>query len=168
MKTGRKIANTLTCAQVLTLAHGVFVTTQPGIMIAMGKIAGFCLHLCSRDIEFLKGQLIAGKITRPRTSLTVFHLRAYRSLLMTICCGQYERVRPVIRGVAKSSAQVTVEQNGYTIYKTNVPAGPFAINDLYPTGGSGDLYVTIKESDGSEQHFIVPTPAFRYYSVKAT
>lgn len=63
---------------------------------------------------------------------------------------------PVIRGVAKSSAQVTVEQNGYTIYKTNVPAGPFAINDLYPTGGSGDLYVTIKESDGSEQHFIVP------------
>lgn len=63
---------------------------------------------------------------------------------------------PVIRGVAKSSAQVTVEQNGYTIYKTNVPAGPFAINNLYPTGGSGDLYVTIKESDGSEQHFIVP------------
>uniref|UniRef100_UPI0032989D08 fimbria/pilus outer membrane usher protein n=1 Tax=Salmonella enterica TaxID=28901 RepID=UPI0032989D08 len=24
------------------------------------------------------------------------------------------------------------------------------------TGGSGDLYVTIKESHGSEQHFIVP------------
>lgn len=40
MKTGRKIANTPTCALVLTLAHGVFVTTQPGIMIAMGKIAG--------------------------------------------------------------------------------------------------------------------------------
>ncbi len=40
MKTGRKIANTLTCALVLTLVHGVFVTTQPGIMIAMGKIAG--------------------------------------------------------------------------------------------------------------------------------
>ncbi|MDI4746076.1 fimbria/pilus outer membrane usher protein, partial [Salmonella enterica subsp. enterica serovar Kentucky] len=41
-------------------------------------------------------------------------------------------------------------------YVSYRPAGPFAINDLYPTGGSGDLYVTIKESDGSEQHFIVP------------
>lgn len=27
---------------------------------------------------------------------------------------------------------------------------------MYPTGGSGDLSVTIKESDGSEQNLIVP------------
>lgn len=27
---------------------------------------------------------------------------------------------------------------------------------MYPTGGSGDLYVTIKESDGSEQFLVVP------------
>lgn len=27
---------------------------------------------------------------------------------------------------------------------------------MYPTGGSGDLYVIIKEADGSEQNFIVP------------
>ena len=33
---------------------------------------------------------------------------------------------------------------------------PFEINDLYPSGSSGDLYVTIKGANGSEQHQIVP------------
>ncbi|MDF4405586.1 fimbria/pilus outer membrane usher protein, partial [Vibrio parahaemolyticus] len=37
-----------------------------------------------------------------------------------------------------------------------VAAGPFEISDLYPTGSSGDLHVTIKESNGSEQVQIVP------------
>lgn len=63
---------------------------------------------------------------------------------------------PVVRGIARSNAQITIRQNGYTIYQTEVAAGPFEINDLYPTGSSGDLYVTIKESNGSEQHQIVP------------
>jgi hypothetical protein len=27
---------------------------------------------------------------------------------------------------------------------------------MYPSGGSGDLYVTVEESDGSRQNFIVP------------
>lgn len=27
---------------------------------------------------------------------------------------------------------------------------------MYPTGGAGDLDVTIKEADGSEQHFTLP------------
>ena len=63
---------------------------------------------------------------------------------------------PTVRGIARSHAQITIRQNGYIIYQTNVAAGPFEINDLYPTGSSGDLYITIKESDGSEQHQIVP------------
>ena len=32
----------------------------------------------------------------------------------------------------------------------------FEITDMYPTGGAGDLDVTIKEADGGEQHFSVP------------
>lgn len=111
----------------------------------------------SRDIEFLKGQLIAGENNTPAD---VFDSISFKGVQISsdddMLPDSMKGFAPVIRGVAKSSAQVTVEQNGYTIYKTNVPAGPFAINDLYPTGGSGDLYVTIKESDGSEQHFIVP------------
>ncbi len=47
-------------------------------------------------------------------------------------------------------------RNGYSIYKTTVAPGAFEINDLYATGSAGDLYVNIKESDGSEQNFVVP------------
>ncbi|WP_082683162.1 fimbria/pilus outer membrane usher protein [Entomohabitans teleogrylli] len=63
---------------------------------------------------------------------------------------------PIIRGIAHSNAQVVVRQNGYIIYQNTVAPGAFEINDLYPTGSSGDLNVTVKETDGSEQHFVVP------------
>lgn len=63
---------------------------------------------------------------------------------------------PVVHGIARSNAQVIIRQNGYVISQNNVAPGAFEINDLYPSGGSGDLNVTVKESDGSEQHFVVP------------
>lgn len=64
---------------------------------------------------------------------------------------------PVVRGIARSnSAQVIIRQNGYIIYQTTVPAGAFEIADIFPTGGSGDLHVTVKEADGSEQNMVVP------------
>lgn len=63
---------------------------------------------------------------------------------------------PVVRGIARTHAQVIIRQNGYVIYQDYVAAGAFEINDMYSTGGSGDLNVTIKEADGSEQNFIVP------------
>lgn len=63
---------------------------------------------------------------------------------------------PVVRGIARSQAQVSVWQNGHVIYQTYVAPGAFEIADIYPTGGSGDLYVAIKEADGSEQQLVVP------------
>lgn len=63
---------------------------------------------------------------------------------------------PVVRGIARSNAQVIIKQNGYVIYQSYVSPGAFEITDMYPTGGSGDLYVTIKEADGSEQQLVVP------------
>ena len=63
---------------------------------------------------------------------------------------------PVVRGIARSNAQVVIRQNGYVIYQSYVAPGAFEISDMYPTGGSGDLEVTIKEADGSEQHLTVP------------
>lgn len=62
---------------------------------------------------------------------------------------------PVVRGVAHSNARVVVRQMGQAIYETTVPPGPFTIDDLYPTGQGGDLYVTITEADGSESSFTV-------------
>lgn len=63
---------------------------------------------------------------------------------------------PVVRGIARTNAQVVVRQNGYQIYQTYVAPGAFEITDMYPTGGAGDLDVTVKEADGSEQHFTLP------------
>lgn len=63
---------------------------------------------------------------------------------------------PVVRGIARTHAQVVIRQNGYQIYQSYVAPGAFEITDMYPTGGAGDLDVTIKEADGSEQHFTLP------------
>ncbi|MGM3172917.1 fimbrial biogenesis usher protein [Dickeya lacustris] len=63
---------------------------------------------------------------------------------------------PVIRGIAHGTAQVSVKQNGYEIYQTTVPPGPFTINDLYAAGSSGDLQVSVKEVSGKTRVFSVP------------
>lgn len=63
---------------------------------------------------------------------------------------------PVIHGIARGTAQVSIKQNGYEIYHSTVPPGPFTINDLYAAGNGGDLHVAIKEADGSVQSFTVP------------
>lgn len=63
---------------------------------------------------------------------------------------------PTVRGIAKSNAQVTVKQNGYTIYQSYVPPGAFEITDLYATSSSGDLTVEVKENDGSINSYTVP------------
>lgn len=63
---------------------------------------------------------------------------------------------PTVRGVANSQAVVIIRQNGREVYQANVPAGPFELNDFSISGYSGDLLVTIRESDGSEHSFIQP------------
>lgn len=63
---------------------------------------------------------------------------------------------PVVRGIAQSNALVTVEQNGFVVYQSEVPPGPFAIDDLQLAGGGADLDVTVKEADGSTTHYLVP------------
>ena len=66
---------------------------------------------------------------------------------------------PVVRGVAKSNARVTVLQGKSTLYETTVAPGPFAINDLYATNYAGDLTVVVTEADGSVSTFTVPFAA---------
>lgn len=63
---------------------------------------------------------------------------------------------PIVRGKANSNATVTIKQAGNTIYEKVVPPGEFAISDLYATGYSGDLEVTVKETDGKQTSFTVP------------
>lgn len=66
---------------------------------------------------------------------------------------------PVVRGIANGNAVVRILQGGATIYETNVPAGPFEIDDLYPTGYGGDLEVEVTEADGSRRRSRLPYAA---------
>jgi outer membrane usher protein len=110
-----------------------------------------------RDIKTLKSQLVFGDRTTPPD---VFSSIPFRGVLLAsddeMIPDSLRGYAPVVRGIARTDAQVVIRQNGYTIYETFVAPGSFEITDVYPTGGSGDLYVTIRESDGSEQLIIVP------------
>lgn len=63
---------------------------------------------------------------------------------------------PIVRGVARTQAQVTIKQNGYLLRELSVAPGEFEIDDLNATGFGGDLLVTVTESDGSFHTFDVP------------
>lgn len=63
---------------------------------------------------------------------------------------------PVVRGVARTHAKVTIRQQQRIIYESTVPPGAFAIRDLSPLGYAGDLSVTVSEADGAEVTFTVP------------
>ncbi|HGV9227033.1 fimbria/pilus outer membrane usher protein [Citrobacter amalonaticus] len=110
-----------------------------------------------RNIVPLKGVMTLGDSSSPSD---VFDSVPFRGVQIAsdddMLADSMKGYAPVVRGIAKSNAQVTVRQNGYQIYQSYVPAGAFEITDMYPTGGSGDLNVTVKEADGSEQHFVVP------------
>lgn len=113
-----------------------------------------------RDIQSLKGQLTLGD---SYTLSDIFDSVQFRGAQLAsddnMLPDSLRGFAPVIRGIAQSNAQVTVKQNGYIIYQSYVAPGAFAISDLYPTSGSGDLEVTIKEADGSERTFIQPFSA---------
>ncbi|EPK7359763.1 fimbria/pilus outer membrane usher protein [Kluyvera ascorbata] len=111
----------------------------------------------SRDIKALKSQLIMGE---SNTKNDLFDSFAFRGAELSsdddMTPDSMRNYAPVIHGIAKSNAVVTVTQNGHSIYQTAVAPGAFEINDIYSTGSAGDLQVEIKESDGSIQTLIVP------------
>jgi outer membrane usher protein len=110
-----------------------------------------------RAIIPLKAQLTAGDSSAPSD---VFDSIPFRGAQLAsdddMLPDSLKGYAPAVRGIARTSAQVVIRQNGYVIYQSYVAPGAFEITDMYPTGGAGDLNVTIKEADGSEQHFTVP------------
>lgn len=110
-----------------------------------------------RNLTGLRSQLTLGDSNAPAE---VFDAVPFRGVQLAsddeMLPDSLRGYAPVVRGIARTNAQVVVRQNGYEIYRTFVAPGAFVINDMYPTGGSGDLQVTIKEADGSEQHLVVP------------
>lgn len=107
-----------------------------------------------RDITRLRSQLVVGETNTTGETFDSVRIRGVRlyseSRMLPPTLASYA---PVIRGVANSNAKVTITQNGYKIYETTVPPGPFAIDDLSPAGFGADLEVTVTESDGSQRTF---------------
>nr|WP_312485281.1 fimbria/pilus outer membrane usher protein [Achromobacter ruhlandii] len=72
---------------------------------------------------------------------------------------------PQITGIASSNAEVTVSQNGRLLYQTRVSPGPFVLPAL-SQNISGNLDVTLQESDGSKRSWQVSTASVPFMTRK--
>lgn len=68
---------------------------------------------------------------------------------------------PEVVGVARTNARVVISQQGRVLYNTQVPPGPFRIQDLNDAV-SGQLDVRVEEQDGSVQNFNIDTASIPY------
>jgi len=110
-----------------------------------------------RDIPAWRAQLEAGDTFTTGEVFDSVRVRGLRLYTDDRMLPQSMRsYAPIVRGIAETNAHVVIRQNGYIIYDANVAPGPFAIEDLYPTGYGGDLSVEVSEADGRVQRFTVP------------
>ncbi len=110
-----------------------------------------------RDLSRHWGTLTLGEYF---TSGNVFSSVPYQGIQLTSDIGMLpdslQGYAPVVRGIAETQAKIEVRQNGYSLYTTYVPAGPFVIEDLTAAGGSGELEIIVTEADGRERRTIQP------------
>lgn len=107
-------------------------------------------------IRPLKGELTIGDASTPGDIFDSLLIRGVQlSSDDEMTPDQLTGFAPMIRGIAKSNARVTIRENGNVIYQRSVPAGPFVISDLSSVSNGGKLDVTITEADGSETHSTV-------------
>ncbi|EJZ2266263.1 fimbrial biogenesis outer membrane usher protein [Escherichia albertii] len=110
-----------------------------------------------RDIGALRASLRIGEVSTGGMILDPISFRGGRLYSNDdMLNSRLRNYSPTIRGIARTQAVVVVTQSGRQVYQTNVPAGPFELNDFSISGYSGDLVVTVRESDGSEHSFIQP------------
>lgn len=63
---------------------------------------------------------------------------------------------PVITGTARSAARVVVRQAGRILWRDTVEPGPFRIEQIEGIGYGGDIEVTVEETVGPPQVYMVP------------
>jgi len=153
-------------------SHSQYANLRPGINIGPWRLRNYSTWrrdtdgkaqwdsvytYAQRNIIPLKSQLTLGDSSSPSD---VFDSIPFRGGQLAsddeMLPDSQKGYAPVVRGIARSNAQVVIRQNGYIIYQSYVAPGAFEITDMYPTGGAGDLNVTVKEADGSEHEFVVP------------
>ncbi|MHA7847504.1 fimbria/pilus outer membrane usher protein [Serratia sp. D1N4] len=113
-----------------------------------------------RPLPSIGGQLTLGESF---TSGSLFSSLGFRGILFEtddrMLPESQRGYAPTIRGVASTTAKVSVRQSGVQIYQTTVAPGAFIIDDLYPTSFQGDLVVEVQEADGRISSFTVPFSA---------
>ncbi|WP_124379050.1 fimbria/pilus outer membrane usher protein [Pseudomonas synxantha] len=107
-----------------------------------------------RDITVLKSQLTLGNTYTDARTFDSIRINGVLLASDDAMLPDSQRgYAPTIRGDAETNATVEIRQNGYMLYSTNVAAGPFVIDDIYPNGSNGDLEVTVIEADGRRRTF---------------
>ncbi|EBB6210765.1 MULTISPECIES: fimbria/pilus outer membrane usher protein [unclassified Salmonella] len=134
-------------------SSGTFVSsdTDSNRQVSHNKTMQWNNTYLERDIQRLRGELTLGEAN---TGNSVFDSIPFQGVQLIssdeMLPSSQRGFAPLIVGVAKSNATVTVTQDGRVIYQTSVPPGPFRITDIYQASTSGDLLVTVTESDGSK------------------
>ncbi|MFC0323474.1 fimbria/pilus outer membrane usher protein [Gallibacterium melopsittaci] len=112
------------------------------------------------DVAALRGQFTIGDFY---TSGTLMDSLSIRGIQLAsddrMLASSVRGYAPIVRGVANSNARVSIRQNGNILREVTVPAGPFEIDDLYPTGYGGDIQVEILEANGERRSFTIPYTA---------
>lgn len=113
----------------------------------------------ARDIDLFKGRVYAGKYLTdgrlfPIVGVDGVSLRSDDLMLPESMRG----FAPVVRGIARSNAQVTVSQGGRIVTQQNVPPGPFELQHLFGVSTSEPLHVVVLEADGSTTAFDIASP----------
>lgn len=153
-------------------AHSQYANLRPGINVGPWRLRNYSTWArdtqgqnswdtvytyAQRAIAPLGAQLTLGDSSAPAD---VFDSLPFRGVQLAsdddMLPDSLRGYAPAVHGIARTHAQVIIRQNGYQIYQSYVAPGAFEITDMYPTGGAGDLDVTVKEADGSEQQFTVP------------
>lgn len=110
-----------------------------------------------RDIQALQSYLTLGETSTGSDIFNGIPFRGVRMVSTEDMMPASERgFAPVVTGTASSNARVTVEQNGYKIYETTVPPGPFRLTDIYNAGNGAELVVTVTEEDGTRHVSTLP------------
>ncbi|MCQ3014943.1 fimbrial biogenesis outer membrane usher protein [Pseudomonas tremae] len=110
-----------------------------------------------RDLPGTSANLTIGETSTPGE---VFKSLPLKGMVVATDLGMLPDVlqgyAPIIRGVAQTRAKLEILQNGYPVYSTYVSPGPYEINDLSITGGSGELEIVLTEADGLVRRFTQP------------